>query len=539
MDNCLDVCRQQKVASIAFPALGTGVLNFPPQIAANIMMESVATVNDLTGIKIHFVIFTDAVHKAFQEMKAFLEGRASYPFVTEPKIASQPSIPQLQRCLSSTVHTRSPKKLDTGCYRSSLKDMLSNKFSINGVTVEIVQGDLTDQNTDVIVNSTGSDMKYTSGVSGAILRKGGSELIKACDAYITQRNQLDTGKVAITPASGSLRCKCVFHINVDPAQLQLAVITCLKEADSQKYQSISFPALATGNHKSSADRVANEMYKAFHQYALQNPQNTTLILVVIFQLELLDPFLKVFQHLCSDKPTLSSDDDISSSYTNVLNADDVTSIENNTTSFWFRIFGADENAVKRAAGVLDEHLSKTFVCDSINNIIVKPSADVLQFCKAKYVTLTYDATANTITLSGRKCEVDVVSRKIENENFEQEKIVSFKRQAELVHKQVQWQHQTSDLSFVPYTAEVNLQIEKAFQEKKQTYNHDDLSDPFSIDFTALNETKPNSKSPSVKVNRVDLLAQYREGRQNITLNMPPDYPVCRLMLSYFITYQNK
>ena len=514
MDNCLDECRQQKVASIAFPALGTGVLNFPPQVAANIMMESVATVKDLTGINIHFVIFVDTVHKAFEEMKAFLEGRASYPSITEAKIASQPSIPQSQRHLSSTMHKRSPKKLDMGSYQSSLKDMLSNKFSINSVTVEIVQGDLTDQSTDVIVNSTGSDMKNTSGVSGAILKKGGSELIKACEAYIAQMNQLHTGKVAITPASGSLRSKCVFHVNVNPAQLQSAVITCLKEADSQKYHSISFPAIATGNHKSSADRVAHEMYKAFHQYALQNPQHTTRISVVIFQLELLDPFLIAFQHLCSDKPTLSSDDDISSSYTNVSNSDDVTSIENNTTSFWFRIFGADESAVKRAAGVLDEHLSKTFVYDRINNIIVKPSADVHQLCKVKYVTLTYDPTANTITLSGRKCEVDVVGRKIENEKAEQEKIVSLKREAELLHKHVQWQHQTSDSSFVPYTAEVNLQIEKAFQAKKQTYNHDDPSDPFSIDFNAYNETKPNSKSPSVNVIREDLLTRYRGGKWN-------------------------
>ena len=513
MNKCLDECRQKNIASIAFPALGTGALNFPPQIAARIMMESVATVKDLSGIKVHFVIFMDAVHKAFEEMKTSLEGRASYPCIAEAKISSQPSIPQP---LSSTLHKRSPRKHDTCSHPSSVKPMLlSNTFTIDSVTVEIIQGDITDQNTDVIVNSTGSDMKSASGVSGAILKKGGSELTKACETYIAQWKQLDTGKVAITPTSGGLKCKCVFHINVDPAQLQLAVTMCLKEADSKKYQSISFPAIATGNHKSSADRVANEMYKAFHQYALQTPKHTTLISVVIFQSELLDPFLRAFQNLCSLKlkPTLSSDDEIADDISSTsTNADDITPPGNNAIPFSFRIFGRDENAIKGAAVVLDEHLRSAFVCERIDNILVKPSADVHQLCNSNCVILSHDASANTITLSGRKHWVDVVRRKIENDNFEQEKMANFKREAELLHKQIQWQHQTSDKSYIPYTAEVNILIETAFQEKKQKYDHNDPSDPFSIDFTALNEIKPNSTNQPVIVKREDLLARYREGK---------------------------
>ena len=144
---------------------------------------------DSPGLTVHIVIFIDTVHKAFDEMKGFLEQSIckSSPFGTEFK---QPPMPayQPQKGLSICGHKNNSSQVHTctGFLQSTLQTTLSdNKFNINGVhvTVETVLGDLTDQTCDVIVNSTGLHMKSTHGVSGAILKKGGPEFVKA---WLTQ-----------------------------------------------------------------------------------------------------------------------------------------------------------------------------------------------------------------------------------------------------------------------------------------------------------------------------------------------------------------
>ena len=519
MEKCLHECIQQKMSSIVFPALGTGVLGFPPQVAAKIMMESVATMKDSTGLTVHIVIFMDTVHKAFEEMKGILEQSIckskSSPFGTEFK---QPPMPAYhpQKSLSTSDLKNYSSQVHTGFLQSTLQTTLSeNKFNINGVTVETVLGDLTDQTCDVIVNSTGLHMKSTYGVSGAILKKGGPELVKACEAYIEKNKQLDVGKVVATPASGDLKCKTVFHINVNPTLLESAVTECLNEADRQRYQSISFPALATGKRKSSADLVANEMLKAIQQYALQNIQHTTtLISIVVYQLDLLLPFLKALQ---SSSSALLPDIDTQGQF--LSRANDSVSINNTVSPFVFRIFGNHAHGLKTAAEFLVDHLNKNFTCEnvSVESAEFKPSPDVMKLCSDYCVTLDHDAIHSTITLTGRKTCVDTISKKIVKDNIQLTKMASFKREAELLQKQVEWQHQMPDKSYIAYSAEINFYIEEAFKAKQLKYDHDDPSDSFCIDFQTLTETKTKPNSSAVPVRREDLLARYTEGKYNCVI----------------------
>ena len=506
MDKCLYECMQQKISSVAFPALGTGQLSFPPQVAAKLMLESVAAMKDSSGLTVHIVIFMDTIYKAFEEVKLFLEQNTSK---TVSKWASVSIEQPPQRHISTSCSLKKATHVPSSIASSN------NKFSVNGVTVEIVRGDLTHQSTDVIVNSTSSDMKSTSGVSGAVLKNGGPELVKACEAYIAQSKKLDVGEVAVTPASGSLKCKFVFHINVNPSQLLLAVTTCLNIADSQKHLSISFPALATGNHKSAVDKVASEMCNAVHRYALQNPQYMTLIYIVIFQSELFDPFLKAF-HLCySTNFPLSSDTacvDVPTRSKTII-----TSVprDSSASSFVFKIIGNSDQGVQAAATLLDEHLCNSFSCEKIDNVVVNPSLDVTKSCSDNYITLHHDSMQNTITLIGRKLWVEQIRRKIDYDNTKHKQMISVKREAELLQKHVEWQHQISDMSYVPYSTEVNFLIETAYQSKLPKYDHIDSSDSFCVDFKAFTETKTNPNCPPVSVRREDLLSRYHEGKHII------------------------
>ena len=505
MDKCLNECMQQKISSVAFPALGTGQLSFLPQVAAKIMLESVANMKDSSGLMVHIVVFMDAIYKSFEEMKVLL-GQITSKTVSKQALVSLEHAPK--RSMSIREFICGPKK-DASVLQPLLSiASSSNKFSVNNVNVEIFRDDLTNQCTDIIVSSTSSDMKNTSGVAGAILKNGGPELVKACEAYIAQRKQLDVGKVAVTPASGSLKCKCVFHINVNPSQLQLAVTICLNEADKQKYRSISFPALATGNHKSAVDKVANEMFKAIQLYALQNPQYMTLICIVILQPELFDPFLKIFRLCCS-----TSSSDIPAGRNTI---DPVSKNTSSVFSFVFRIVGDSDQGVQAAAVLLDEHLSNNFACEKIDQVVINPSPDITKTCSDNCIIIDHDTVLHTITLTGRKQLVEHIRRRIESDNIKHQKMMSFKREAELLQKHIEWCHQISDMSYVPYSIEINFQIEEAFQSKKPKYNHNDASDSFCIDFKAMTETKDNN--PPVLVRREDLLSRYREGKYIVILH---------------------
>src|SRR5271168_3734646 len=72
--------------------------------------------------------------------------------------------------------------------------------------VVLQQGDITDMDVDAIVNAANNDLQLGAGVAGAILRKGGPEIQKECDAI----GSIPVGYSAITGA-GKLKARYVIH----------------------------------------------------------------------------------------------------------------------------------------------------------------------------------------------------------------------------------------------------------------------------------------------------------------------------------------
>jgi O-acetyl-ADP-ribose deacetylase (regulator of RNase III) len=138
------------------------------------------------------------------------------------------------------------------------------EVTVNKTKVSIVQGDITRQATDAIVNAANSSLMGGGGVDGAIHRAGGSAILEECKRIVARQGRLPTGQAVIT-TGGNLKARYVIH-TVGPVWqgggrneaelLGSAYYECLKLATENKLTSISFPSISTGAYGYPVDEAA-------------------------------------------------------------------------------------------------------------------------------------------------------------------------------------------------------------------------------------------------------------------------------------------
>ena len=121
-------------------------------------------------------------------------------------------------------------------------------------TLEVVQGDITRETTEAIVNAANSELLPGGGVSGAIHRAAGPSLAEECRKLRAEHGPVSTGHAAVTSA-GRLPARYVIH-TVGPVwaggasgeaeALASAHRESIRLADELGLKSIAFPAIATG-----------------------------------------------------------------------------------------------------------------------------------------------------------------------------------------------------------------------------------------------------------------------------------------------------
>ena len=121
--------------------------------------------------------------------------------------------------------------------------------------IEIVEGDITEQDVDAIVNAANSTLLGGGGVDGAIHRRGGPAILEECRALRASRYPagLPAGDAAATTA-GDLPARWVIH-TVGPvystredrsALLASCHTESLQVADELGAETVAFPAISTG-----------------------------------------------------------------------------------------------------------------------------------------------------------------------------------------------------------------------------------------------------------------------------------------------------
>lgn len=121
--------------------------------------------------------------------------------------------------------------------------------------ITLVQGDITEQSVDAVVNAANSSLLGGGGVDGAIHRRGGPEILAECRQLRASRygGGLPTGEAVATTA-GRLPARWVIH-TVGPVHsrtedrsplLAACYRASLRVADELGARSVAFPAVSTG-----------------------------------------------------------------------------------------------------------------------------------------------------------------------------------------------------------------------------------------------------------------------------------------------------
>jgi len=187
------------------------------------------------------------------------------------------------------------------------KDMENQltEATINQVKLRIIQGDITQQATDAIVNAANSSLMGGGGVDGAIHRAGGPAILDECKQIVARQGRLPTGKAVMT-TGGNLRAKHVIHTvgpvwhggsKGEPELLASAYQESLKLAAENKLSSISFPSISTGIYGYPVSQGAKVAIGSVIDFLQQSTTSLKEVVFVLFDPRTFNAYSSALQEI--------------------------------------------------------------------------------------------------------------------------------------------------------------------------------------------------------------------------------------------------
>ena len=182
-----------------------------------------------------------------------------------------------------------------------MNNLLIETALSGGLTLQLVQGDITAETTEAIVNAANEDLKHGAGVAGAISRGGGPDIQAESDAWVQKHGPVGYAKPAWTKG-GRLPSRYVIHAvgpvwgdGDEDAKLKAAVTGSLRVADELGLKSISLPAISTGIFGFPKEGAAGIMIKAIQGY-FETKTNSEIktVRLVLYDAPTLAAFQKVW-----------------------------------------------------------------------------------------------------------------------------------------------------------------------------------------------------------------------------------------------------
>ncbi len=177
-------------------------------------------------------------------------------------------------------------------------------MTVNQTKLSIIQGDITQQATDAIVNAANSSLMGGGGVDGAVHRAGGPAILAECKQVVSKQGRLPTGKAVMT-TGGNLKARYVIH-TVGPVWyggskgeaelLASAYLESLKLVVGNNLSSVSFPSISTGAYGYPVEQAAGIALKTVISY-LEETSSIKKVVFVLFDSRTLATYCSALQEL--------------------------------------------------------------------------------------------------------------------------------------------------------------------------------------------------------------------------------------------------
>ena len=176
------------------------------------------------------------------------------------------------------------------------------EIKINKSILSLVEGDITQQGTDAIVNAANKTLRGGGGVDGAIHRAGGPKILEE----FIRIGGCETGEAVIT-SGGNLKAKYVIHtvgpvyrdgLHSEPRLLENAYKNSLRLASSKGIKSIAFPSISTGAYGYPLEEAAAIALRTAVDY-LKEHDDIELVRFVLFGKKILGIYEKAISPFVS------------------------------------------------------------------------------------------------------------------------------------------------------------------------------------------------------------------------------------------------
>jgi O-acetyl-ADP-ribose deacetylase (regulator of RNase III) len=182
-----------------------------------------------------------------------------------------------------------------------MNTILAEHILSTGQSLQIVQGDITIDEVDAIVNAANEYLHHGGGVAWAIVRRGGDVIQDESDKWVKQHGPVSHARPAWT-SGGVLPAKYIIHA-VGPVwgdgdedkKLADAITGSLRVADELKCLSIAMPAISTGIFGFPKERAAGIIFSVIENYFIEAKNSgIQIVRLVLFDDATIQPFLKVW-----------------------------------------------------------------------------------------------------------------------------------------------------------------------------------------------------------------------------------------------------
>ncbi|XP_031574899.1 uncharacterized protein LOC116308576 [Actinia tenebrosa] len=446
VQQCLQQALQLNATSIAFPIIGTGGLGFPNNTACQIMISEVINVTSRMGRSslndVRFVVFAQDTQlvNAFQQEFTLASGQISGPVQRGGGFYS------LMRHLFQGVASGSR----------------TNHFG--NVSVQVLQGDLLQQQTDAIVNIIGTDMiMANAGVLSTVIEQAAGPAVQL---ECSNQGQQPAGSAVVTGPGNLTQFQNIIHV-IPGKPLQTCIENCLRTADNHGFGSVSLPAIGTGKSGMSSADSAQATFQALANVC-PNLHSLGEVRIVIFQAPMVATFQQTLQQYLTGSfkqskphkipPAKKREKSHAPSKTPDHLDDAVMAIQ-------FHVFGKSKDCVDRAQKDLTKRFTEACKTQAVENDVVSKLSErqrnkLRTKARKLDVSIKFEDRIGRIVVRGDPEDVSTIVNDIWEEIQERGKKEKESEQAEVIYKTVKWQYELHGTRKY-FNKSANATIEKA------------------------------------------------------------------------------